>query len=124
MRNVPLKRGLCPKESNRHVPLEYSLGPETHKILVINPVLVGKNRIFADLAMKTCFVFLVFTQKICENSCIFCNEDLFLWSSLSILKEKSFSAPPKYCLSSPSHVTLAPSLKSILICQIYEQKQR
>ena len=51
---APSKRGLCPKITGS-VPLECSSGPETPKILIINPVFVGKNSFFADFAMKTFF---------------------------------------------------------------------
>ena len=58
----PPKREMCPPSENCapkkvtcSVPLECSSGLETPKILVINPVFVGKNRFFADFAMKTFF---------------------------------------------------------------------
>ena len=61
---APLKRGLCPKESDRLgvTGVRSSSRPDIPKILVIHPVFMGKNRFFADFAMKILF-FLVFTPK-------------------------------------------------------------
>ena len=114
-----------PKKVTGSVPLECSSGPETPKILVINPVFVGKSRFFADFTIKTFFFvlipevvkftrlfFLVFTQEFVEFCEYFVMKTFFLWSSLSNSREKSFCAPQKFVFAPPSHVTLTPGLCS------------
>ena len=53
----PPKQELWPKESDRLVAtrVRSSSRPDTPKILVIYPVFMGKNRFFADFAMKILF---------------------------------------------------------------------
>ena len=46
----PPNEDCAPKTVTGSVPLECSSGPETPEILVINPVISGKNRFFADFA--------------------------------------------------------------------------
>ena len=102
------KRGLFPKKVTNSVALECSLGPESPKMLVINPVFVSKNRFCAYFAMKTFFFYLhLRIRKILR---IFCKEDLFLWSSPSNLRKKVIVPPQKNCLCPSSHATLAPGL--------------
>ena len=114
------KREMCPpsedcasKKVTGSVPLDCSSGPETPKILFINPVFVSKNRFFADFTMKTFILFFGLHPKIRGISRIFYDEDLFLWSSLSNSREKSFCAPKKLHMP-PSHATLAPGLQLLI----------
>ena len=59
-RNVPPKRGLCPKESNKLRATGMQFGVWDLEILIINQVFMDKNRFFA---MKTFFYFVFwFTQ--------------------------------------------------------------
>ena len=60
------KRGLFPKKVTNSVALECSSGPESPKMLVINPVFVSKNRFCAYFAMKTFFfIFIPEFVKFC-----------------------------------------------------------
>ena len=85
-----------PKIVTGSEPLEYSLRPETPKILTINPESVSKDRFFADSVVKTFFLSLL------QNS-----------------RKQSFCVPPKLSMPPlPSHATLAPGLsgKTLSIC--------
>ena len=95
---APLSEDCAPKKVTGSVPLECSSRLETPKILIITPEFVSKNRSFADSAVKN-FVFL------------------FLWSSLTNLREQSFCAPQKNYLCLPSHAPLAPDIQiSKFVC--------
>ena len=103
MRNVPPKRGLCPKESNRLVSLENSSRGETPKILVINPEFVSKNQFFTASAVKTFFFFGLHPRNREQKPIIrrFCSEDLFFGSLLSNSGKQSFCVPQKLFMPPP-----------------------
>ena len=58
-----LSEDCAPKKVTALIPLECSLRLETPKILIITPEFVSKNRSFADSAVKTFFVCLIFTHE-------------------------------------------------------------
>ena len=70
--------------------------------LVFTSEFVGKNRFFLGFVTKT---FLVFTSKSLKFRAYFAMKMFVFWSSMSILRENSFCAPPKNCLCPPSHAT-------------------
>ena len=115
----PPKRELCPpsedctpKKETSLMPLGCSSRPETIKILVITPEFVGKNRLFADFAVKT-FLFSPLSVKF---STCFAMKTFVFWSSLST----KFLCPPKLLYAPSSHASLAPGLAilMILFCMI------
>ena len=105
---APQREDGAPKKVSGLVPLESSSALETPKILVINPVFVGKKRVFADFAMKTfSFRFFSFHPRIREILFIFCCEDLF-FVYLFVVFIPQFMVPPKNCSFPlpPSNATL------------------
>ena len=97
---APPKRGLHPKERNRLGATGVQFGVrDPLKILVITPEFVGKNRFFADIAIKTLFLFgrHLWIRGI---SCIFRDEDLFFDLHSWIWRKKVFLSP-KNCLCPP-----------------------
>ena len=114
---VPPKRERCPpsgdcapKKATGSVPLECSLGSETPKILIVNPVFVGKNCFCAEFAMKT-FCYWSSPQGSYNYAHMSRRKQFFFWSSLSNSRKNGF-LPPKTYLRLPSHATLAP--KSVI----------
>ena len=104
----PSSEDCTPNKVTGSVPLECSSGPETPKLLVINPVFVGKKRVFADFAIKTGFFLFWSSSQSSLNFTHISEKRIFLCSSLSISREKSFCAPPKIVYCPLSHATLAP----------------
>ena len=126
LRPCPPNEDCSPNKVTSSVPLECSLGHETPEILVINSVFVGKNRFFADFAMRTfftlfwssslntwnfenilrrrpffnLFIFLVFIPRICGISWIFHDENLF-YGLLSRIRRKKVFVPSQKLFMPP-----------------------
>ena len=114
---VPPKRERCPpsgdcapKKATGSVPLECSLGSETPKILIVNPVFVGKNCLCAEFVMKTFYYWS--SPQGSYNYAHMSRRKVFFWSSLSNSRKNGF-LPLKTYLCLPSHATLPP--KSVII---------
>ena len=104
---LPPSEDCAPKKVTGSMPLECSSVSEIPKILIINPVFVGKNRFFADFAMKTFFALHPRNRRIVR---IFCYEDLFFLHPRILLElEGNMFFPPKLIMP-PSHATLVPGL--------------
>ena len=95
----PPSENCIPKKVSDLVPLECAavLGRQPQNT-GIYPVFMGKNRFFADFAIKILIFlfFLVFTLKLAHFA-----TKTFLWSSLSNLRKHSFCASPQNCLCPP-----------------------
>ena len=137
-RNVSPKRGLCPKKVTGFVPLECSSGSETPKILIINPVFVGKNRCFADFAMKTFFFFALHPRiRRIMWYAYFAKMTFFFLVFTFEFEGSIFLFPPKKIIYAPlpDHATLAPGLLVLnevftlptqliyrtVVCNLYKQ---
>ena len=109
----PPSEDCASKKVTGSVPLDCSLGPETPKLLFINPVFLSNNRFFADFAMKTCILFFGLHTKFVEFRA-YSAMKTFFYGLHSQTRGKKFFVPPKNCMWPSSHAALAPGLQLLI----------